>query len=669
MNKEQAKATIESESLLRQEAKNSIRGKTGPVSDNKFADDTLHSFIEHKQADIILNEPDDKLAGELYVEAKYQAKRYERITEGPKEIKTDGPSNNVTSTKYEVAKGKKGLTKTKFTNKRKQTALTDPTDRPKPRTNGKYDIKNDNKNSSKLFEVTEDKLSDAIAIKRKTNTKLTEAEIRQKAYFANKLESKNEPVRNEISEDDRIVYKTFGRNRKNMSRYTLGTFRASKYHVNNVNTMLKDDYQNDDESIQDDVMYKASAVSRTAANTTNRMYKGISTKKIQSEPLSKKKKVTNSKFIPVSGTRHKKDEIVAPLDLMIQERKNMLRFISIKKHEEQVFTGIKTSLARKIFSKIKEIATRNKIGVIIGAVCLAFILAAIGSVGVLVEGISQATGVYLSGLSLSTDFDMTDCENYYTKMESDLQEVLDNIEEYYPGYDRYVIDFDDEIGHDALKLMAYLSAVYEGYDLSLIQGVLDDLFDDMYIIETDEETLIEDEEEIKVFSFKIKKTDWDTLMASRISDTDKDLYDSYEKHGGGHQAFHNPFDINWANKITSEFGWRIHPISGEEKFHKGVDIGMPSGTPVKSCSEGVVVKSTCTSVEGNYVVVMDETGYKCHYMHLSERNVNEGDVVDYDTIIGSVGSTGYSTGPHLHLQITDQNGECLNPKFLVQGGY
>ena len=62
------------------------------------------------------------------------------------------------------------------------------------------------------------------------------------------------------------------------------------------------------------------------------------------------------------------------------------------------------------------------------------------------------------------------------------------------------------------------------------------------------------------------------------------------------------------------------------------------------------------------------SGYRCHYMHLSQRNVSEGDEVDYDSIIGNVGSTGYSTGPHLHLQITDKEGECLNPRFMVTGG-
>ena len=77
MNKEQAKATIESESLLRQEAMNNITRRIGPVSDNKFADDTVHTNKEPNPVDTIVNKPDDKLEGELYVEAKYQAKRYE----------------------------------------------------------------------------------------------------------------------------------------------------------------------------------------------------------------------------------------------------------------------------------------------------------------------------------------------------------------------------------------------------------------------------------------------------------------------------------------------------------------------------------------------------------------------------------------------------------------
>ena len=98
-------------------------------------------------------------------------------------------------------------------------------------------------------------------------------------------------------------------------------------------------------------------------------------------------------------------------------------------------------------------------------------------------------------------------------------------------------------------------------------------------------------------------------MAGRISEDKNRLYESYERSEGGHQAFLSPFEIDWSDRITSGFGLRIHPISGVERFHKGIDIGMPEGTPVFSCSKGVVIKSTYTETEGNYVVVLDETGY------------------------------------------------------------
>lgn len=68
---------------------------------------------------------------------------------------------------------------------------------------------------------------------------------------------------------------------------------------------------------------------------------------------------------------------------------------------------------------------------------------------------------------------------------------------------------------------------------------------------------------------------------------------------------------------------------------------------------------------GNYVVVQDETGYTCHYMHLSVRSVKVGDTIKHGDIVGKVGSTGRSTGPHLHLGVKDAAGEWLNPRFLV----
>ena len=128
---------------------------------------------------------------------------------------------------------------------------------------------------------------------------------------------------------------------------------------------------------------------------------------------------------------------------------------------------------------------------------------------------------------------------------------------------------------------------------------------------------------------------------------------------------YNPFTVDWKAHVSSEFGWRVHPILGKEKFHNGIDIALPTGTEVHACTTGKVLQSYMSSTAGNYVVVQDATGYTCHYMHLSSRAVSVGDVVKHGDLIGKVGSTGRSTGPHLHLGIKDDKGEWMNPRFLL----
>ena len=130
--------------------------------------------------------------------------------------------------------------------------------------------------------------------------------------------------------------------------------------------------------------------------------------------------------------------------------------------------------------------------------------------------------------------------------------------------------------------------------------------------------------------------------------------------------FANPFTIDWRSKVTSEFGYRIHPISKVEKFHNGIDIGMPTGTEIHSCSDGIVISSTYSSSAGNYIVIRDsESGYTLHYMHMSVRKAQVGDVVKTGDVIGLVGNTGNSTGSHLHLGIKDVSGNWINPRDVL----
>lgn len=104
--------------------------------------------------------------------------------------------------------------------------------------------------------------------------------------------------------------------------------------------------------------------------------------------------------------------------------------------------------------------------------------------------------------------------------------------------------------------------------------------------------------------------------------------------------------------VTSSFGWRIHPITGNWKFHAGVDLGYDYGTPVNVLFDGIVVQAgNYDDGYGNQVLVYHPM-YDAYtrYCHMSTVYVSLNETIGAGTIVGLVGSTGNSTGPHLHLE-------------------
>lgn len=118
------------------------------------------------------------------------------------------------------------------------------------------------------------------------------------------------------------------------------------------------------------------------------------------------------------------------------------------------------------------------------------------------------------------------------------------------------------------------------------------------------------------------------------------------------------------NYISSGYGYRNHPIAGSRKFHKGIDIASGSGNPVLAADSGTVVKSYLSSSYGNYIVISHGNGVLTGYAHMSRRMVSVGDTVSAGQQIGKVGSTGNSTGPHLHFEVY-VNGSTVNPMNYV----
>ena len=116
-------------------------------------------------------------------------------------------------------------------------------------------------------------------------------------------------------------------------------------------------------------------------------------------------------------------------------------------------------------------------------------------------------------------------------------------------------------------------------------------------------------------------------------------------------------------RISSDFGMRKHPISGQYKKHNGIDYAAPGGTNIYSPVSGTVVRSSngYNGGYGNLVVVKDGQGYQHYFAHQSKRSVENGTRVSKGSLVGHVGTTGASTGNHLHYGIMAPGGYYINP--------
>lgn len=117
--------------------------------------------------------------------------------------------------------------------------------------------------------------------------------------------------------------------------------------------------------------------------------------------------------------------------------------------------------------------------------------------------------------------------------------------------------------------------------------------------------------------------------------------------------------------LTSKYGSRINPVTGNRVFHRGIDLAAPEGTPVFACADGEVTESGYSRIYGNYIIIRHQGGRESLYGHLSEKKIKLHDTVKSGSIIGNVGSTGQSTGPHLHFEI-HENGIPKDPEGLLQ---
>ena len=303
------------------------------------------------------------------------------------------------------------------------------------------------------------------------------------------------------------------------------------------------------------------------------------------------------------------------------------------------------------------------------AMVVVFFAAGMTSCTAMLSGFQSS---YISASYMANEQDICNSDLYYTEMETDLQIDIDKTEENYPGYDEYRYNI-GEISHNPYELMGYLSTMFNAFTFDQVQAEIARLFGEQY--QLSREVIIEtrydsngDPYDWYVLQTTLTVTPLSTIISNTLTPGEQtDRYNVYQQTLGNRQAYGNPFDFPWLGYVSSGYGWRVHPISGEKNLHRGVDIAVAQGTPIKAIHDGRVVSAGDAGDYGLCIVIEDEKGYQSRYAHCSSLSVTAGQEVKRGDVIGAVGSTGNSTGPHLHLEIM-LNGEYLNPYYFVDTG-
>lgn len=296
--------------------------------------------------------------------------------------------------------------------------------------------------------------------------------------------------------------------------------------------------------------------------------------------------------------------------------------------------------------------------------------------------------------SVPAEIDATDLR--MTELEMKLQQQIDRIEITHPDYDEYRYNI-APIGHDPFVLISYLSAKYTEFTYPQVQSEAESLFYEMYeltlnpveevrtriVTKTgyrlvlDEETggeileayEYEDEEEyiVKILEVILTADNLNGIVSGYMNTEQKAMFDFYHETHGLIQQFYSPLDLYWYNYVSSFYGYRLHPITRDEQFHRGVDIAVPIGMAIYASMDGRVTDTGYDAGYGNYVVIEDENGYCIKYAHMDSVSVHTGQDVLHGEIIGKSGNTGTSTGSHLHVECL-YNGMYYNPLFYFEAG-
>lgn len=417
--------------------------------------------------------------------------------------------------------------------------------------------------------------------------------------------------------------------------------------------------------------------------------------KLEKKQFKKEVNFQYQKFLEENPQMQKK-----ALQKRLQKQRIKREYIKARKKAasaktaEQAFEKTKNG-AVTVARKLQEFARKNAgllVTVGIMALLLMMIMVSVSSCGAMFAD-TQSTILAASYLSKPKEIDAADLQ--FTRLELDLQKEIDRVETDNPGYDEYSYNL-GAIGHNPFTLISYLSAVHTEFTASEVESEIQALFDEMYTLtltpdtetrtrtvtktgtrtvtdsvtgeETEEEYEYEEEEEYEVSILRVTLTviPLESLVSGKMDTEQAEIFAMYGETNGLLQEFASPLNLYWYYYVSSYYGYRKNEVTGNEEFHRGVDIAVPTGTTVYAAHDGTVTAAAYDSHYGNYVVI-EIDGYTTKYAHMDSLSVSAGQTVEKGAVIGTTGNTGSSTGSHLHIECL-YNGEYYNPLFYFDVG-
>jgi len=380
-----------------------------------------------------------------------------------------------------------------------------------------------------------------------------------------------------------------------------------------------------------------------------------------------------------------------PLVRIIQKRRIKREYAKTVREAKRRGTFIKatSSVTQKAVNKlVTMLIKRNPKAWAVLAIPLLVLFLIFGMVSSC-HGIASGIGQTFVAMSYhANDEDIDDAALLYSELETDLQILINSIEAVRPGFDEYRYEI-DAIGHNPFLLISFLTAVYWDFTFTEVENTIREIFEEHYQlefreemeirtrIETREGTGIDDEGNEYSYSYTVEvEYEWHILniiltaqpfieiLKSRMEYEQLRHFSLLTLERGLRQIVLSPFDFDWLPFVSSPYGWRINPFTGEKERHWGVDIALPVGTEILAAHGGIVTFAGDMGDYGLVVFIDNGEGIVTVYAHCDALFVSTGQIVEAGDVIATVGNTGQSTGPHLHFEVI-KNGRRLNPLFFA----